>query len=75
MPAGYARTIGGTSKADRITGTGEAEKILAGPGKDEIDATRGKALDKINCGPGRDKVVLAKGSKSKVRSCEKVKHR
>ncbi len=75
-PAGYARTVGGTSKADKITGTGEAEEIVAGTGKDEIDATKGKALDKINCGPGRDELILAAGSKSKVaQSCEKVKYR
>jgi len=74
-PAGYATTIGGTSQADEITGSGEAETIVAGAGKDEIDATRGRGTDKINCGPGKDELILAKGSKSKVRSCEKVKHR
>ena len=75
-PAGYARTVGGTSASDEITGTGEAEEIVAGAGKDEIDATRGKAADKINCGPGKDELILSKGSKSKVRSsCEKVKYR
>jgi hypothetical protein len=75
-PAGYARTIGGTSESDEITGASEAEEILAGAGKDEIDATKGRAADKINCGPGKDVLVLAKGSKSKVQSsCEKVKYR
>jgi hypothetical protein len=63
-PAGYARTVGGTPRSDKITGDAEAETILAGAGK-----------DKINCGPGKDRLVLAKGSKSKVRSCEKVSFR
>lgn len=70
---GYARTIGGTKKADSITGAGEAEAIFAGPGNDEVDARKGNALDKINCGPGEDELILAKGSKSPSKSCEKVK--
>jgi hypothetical protein len=71
-PAGYARTVGGTPRSDKITGGAEAETILAGAGKDRIDARRGQRRDKINCGPGKDRLVLAKGSRSKVRSCEKV---
>ena len=74
-PAGYARTVGGTSKSDKITGDAEAEAIFAGAGKDRINARRGQRRDKINCGPGKDRLVLAKGSKSRVRSCEKVSFR
>ncbi len=74
-PAGYARTVGGTSKSDEITGDAKAEEILAGAGKDEVDARKGPGRDKINCGPGRDELVLAKGSKSKFTSCETVSFR
>ena len=74
-PAGYARTVGGTSRSDKITGGAEAETILAGAGKDRINARRGQRRDRINCGPGKDRLVLAKGSKSRVRSCEKVSFR
>lgn len=70
---GYAETIGGTPKADRIVGGATAERILAGPGKDRVDARKGRGRDSINCGPGRDKLILARGSRSKYRSCEKVK--
>jgi hypothetical protein len=73
--AGYAETIGGTSRSDKITGGAKAERILAGAGKDHVNARKGRGVDKINCGPGKDEVVLSKGSKSKVRSCEKVKYR
>jgi hypothetical protein len=74
-PAGYAKTVGGTSKADSITGGSEAEEILAGSGKDDVDAREGAGRDKINCGPGKDELVLAKGSKSKFTSCERVSFR
>ncbi|MCB0876260.1 MAG: hypothetical protein KDB46_08700 [Solirubrobacterales bacterium] len=74
-PAGYATTVAGTGKADRIRAGKASERILAGGGKDRIDARRGKAPDRINCGPGRDRLVLPKHSGSKYRSCERVKHR
>jgi len=72
-PPGYAHTVGGTKKADAITGSNQAESIFAGPGDDEVDARAGKARDKINCGPGDDELILAKGSKSPYKACEKVK--
>ena len=74
-PAGYARTVGGTPRSDKITAGAAAETILAGAGKDRINARRGQRRDRINCGPGKDRLVLAKGSGSKVRSCEKVSFR
>jgi hypothetical protein len=72
-PPGYERTVGGTKRADSITGSKEAESIFAGPGKDKVDARRGRARDKVNCGPGKDRLILAKGSKSRHKACEKVK--
>lgn len=74
-PAGYATTVGGTGKSDSITGSGLAEEILAGAGKDEVDARKGPGRDKVKCGPGKDELILAKGSKSKYSSCEKVSFR
>lgn len=71
-PAGYATTIGGTSKSDQITGGPEAEEILAGAGDDVIDAGKGPGRDKINCGPGEDRLIIARESKSRSQSCEKV---
>ncbi len=74
-PAGYAATIGGTGRADRISGGKAAERILAGAGRDVVDVRRGRAPDRINCGPGRDRLIVARGSGSKYRSCERVKVR
>jgi len=74
-PAGYARTIGGTPRADRIVGGKAAETIAAGAGRDRIDARRGRAADLIDCGGGRDHLVLARGSGSRFRSCERVERR
>jgi hypothetical protein len=74
-PPGYARTIGGTSRADRIVGSRTAESIEAGAGRDRIVATRGKARDRIDCGPGRDRVTVARGSRTKLRACERVRRR
>lgn len=74
-PAGYARTVGGTKKADSITGTAEAESIFAGPGDDRVDARRGRGRDRINCGPGRDRLTVTRGTASRWRSCERVRFR
>ena len=74
-PAGYATTIGGTSRGDEIDATGAAEEIVAGAGKDTIDARGGAFRDKIVCGPGDDVVIVDRGSEPKLRSCEKVKRR
>jgi hypothetical protein len=74
-PPGYARTIGGTRRADRISGSRAAETIEAGGGRDRITATRGRAPDRIDCGPGRDRATIARGSRSKLRSCEQVRRR
>jgi hypothetical protein len=74
-PPGYARTIGGTRRADRINGGRAAETIEAGAGRDRIAATRGRAPDLIDCGSGRDRATVARGSGSKLRSCERVRRR
>lgn len=74
-PAGYARTIGGTPRTDRIVGSRAAEKIESGAGRDRIDARRGAARDRIDCGRGKDRLILARRSDSHHRSCERVKRR
>jgi hypothetical protein len=74
-PAGFARTIGGTTRADRIVAGRAAETIEAGAGRDRIDARRGRARDRIDCGRGRDRLVLARGSGAIHRGCERVKRR
>ncbi|MCL4287791.1 MAG: hypothetical protein KJ006_09100 [Thermoleophilia bacterium] len=74
-PPGYARTIGGTPRADRIVAGRGAEKIEAGAGRDRIVARRGRAADLIDCGAGRDRVLFARGSGSRLRSCERVERR
>lgn len=74
-PPGYARTIGGTPRADRIVANRAAETIAAGAGRDRIVANRGRAADRIACGAGRDRVIVAAGSRSRLRSCERVEER
>jgi hypothetical protein len=74
-PAGYARTLGGTSRTDRISGSRAAETIVAGGGRDRIDASSGRAADLIDCGRGRDRVTIAAGSGSRLRACERVRER
>jgi hypothetical protein len=74
-PAGYATTIGGTARGDEITAGRRSERILAGAGKDEIDAREGRAPDRINCGPGKDRLIVPRKSPSKYRSCERVRFR
>lgn len=74
-PAGYETTVGGTGRGDRITAGRGAEQILAGAGKDEVDARRGRAPDRIDCGPGRDRLTVARGTASRWRSCERVRFR
>ena len=74
-PAGYATTIGGTARADRITAGRAAEEILAGAGRDQVDARRGRAPDRINCGPGKDRLIIARGSNARHRSCERIRRR
>jgi hypothetical protein len=74
-PAGFAGTIGGTPRADRIVGSRAAETIETGAGRDRIDARRGRAVDSIDCGAGRDRAVVADVTKSRLRSCERVKER
>ena len=76
MPGGIRKDDRGNVEVGRdhrsLGGRGDPRRR----GKDEIDATKGRAADRINCGPGKDELVLAKGSKSKVQSsCEKVKYR
>lgn len=74
-PAGYATTIGGTRRGDEITGGKASERILAGPGRDEVDVRKGNAPDRINCGPGKDRLIVPRKSSSRYRSCERVKLR
>ena len=74
-PAGYAKTIGGTTRGDEIEAGRGSERILAGAGKDEIDARRGAAPDRINCGPGKDRLIVPRKSQSKYRGCERVRFR
>jgi hypothetical protein len=74
-PAGYETTIGGTTRRDEITGGKAAERILAGAGRDRVDARAGRAPDRINCGPGRDRLLVKRGSASRWRSCERVRFR
>ena len=74
-PAGFETTIGGTGRSDRITAGRGAERILAGAGKDEVDARRGRAPDAINCGAGRDRLTVARGTASRWRSCERIRFR
>jgi hypothetical protein len=74
-PAGYAKTVGGTGRGDEIVAGKGSERILAGAGRDEIDARKGSAPDRINCGPGRDRLIIPRKSTSKYRSCERIRHR
>ena len=74
-PPGYAEFVGGTAGRDRITGSKAAETIVAGGGRDRIEAVRGRARDRINCGGGKDRLVIRKGSGAKYRGCERVKRR
>lgn len=74
-PAGYETTVGGTKRGDRIRGNRRSERILAGPGRDQVDVRKGKAPDKINCGPGRDRLTIARQSRSEYRSCERIRFR
>lgn len=71
-PPGYARTIGGTKKGERIRGSRLADTIRAGAGADRINAAQGNARDLIDCGPGRDAVKIKRGSRPRLRSCERV---
>lgn len=72
-PLGYAATIGGTSKPDKIKGSSAAETILAGAGNDKVRVPKGSAGVKVNCGPGKDVLRIAKSRKAKIKSCEKVR--
>ena len=72
-PAGYEATVGGTGRGDRITAGRGAERILAGAGRDTVDARKGRAPDSITCGPGRDRLTVARGTASRWRSCERVR--
>jgi hypothetical protein len=74
-PAGYAETIGGTARGDAIDAGRGSERILAGAGRDEVDARKGVAPDRINCGPGKDRLVIPRDSRSKYSSCERVRFR
>ena len=74
-PPGYAEFVGGTAGRDRITGSKDAETIVAGGGRDRIEAVRGRARDRINCGGGKDRLVIRKGSGAEYRGCERVKRR
>lgn len=72
-PAGFAATIGGTNGADKIVGTAQAEKIVAGGGDDKVDASKGAYADVIKCGGGKDVVTVAKRQKNtETRSCERI---
>lgn len=74
-PPGYAKTIAGSSKADRIVGSGASETILAGGGDDKIDIRRGKGVDLVKCGAGKDRLIVSRGQEFEARSCERVVRR
>lgn len=71
-PYGYAKTIAGSRKADRIKGGPPAETIIAGGGKDRINITKGRARDLVKCGGGKDKLTVRKGQRFKQVSCERI---
>ena len=74
-PAGYERTVAGSSRPDRITGSRAAETILAGGGADRVDVRRGGRKDRVRCGAGRDRVTISRGDRVEMASCERVVRR
>lgn len=73
--AGFAGTIAGTAGNDRIRGSQEADTILAGKGRDRINARPGSAVDKVDCGGGRDRLKIERGQEIRKISCERITRR
>jgi len=74
-PAGYERTVAGSSKPDRITGSRAAETILAGGGDDRIVVRRRGERDRVKCGAGRDRLTISRGARVDSSSCERIVRR
>lgn len=74
-PAGYAQTLAGGERKDRISVGPIASRVLSGGGDDSITATLGSFGDVIKCGAGDDTLNVSRriAKRSKISGCERIK--
>jgi uncharacterized protein YqfA (UPF0365 family) len=65
--------INGRGGADRITGGGLKDTVVAGPGDDAIRTVGDRKRDLVICGTGRDRVVADRADEIGT-DCERVRY-